>query len=282
MRNLTTNKTLFARIALVLIVMMFIAFASPLFVRADGLDGIGSSGNNGDGSTTTTETQNNGSNDDNGVAEYLKGYKPVTSEDMQKASALATPVANAIGTITGFIMIVVSAGIFLVTALDLCYIGLPFTRNFLAPDAAQAGAGAMGGMGMMGGMMPGGAMGGQTPAKRICFISDEAKNAVATAGQQAGGGAMGMPMGGMGMSGGFGSPAPMGGGMMGSPSTGTPTGTRSVILTYLKKRMFFLIIFAVASIILMSSVLTDCGINLAALLTKIIEKFSGKVAETSI
>ena len=280
MRTLTTKKTLFSRMALVLIAIMFMAFASPLLVRADGLDGVGSS-NDGNGSSQTTESTNDGSNDKNAMSEYLKGYTPVTSENMQNASTLASPVANVIGNITGFIMIVVSAGIFLVTALDLCYIGLPFTRNFLAPDAAQAGAGAMGGMGMMGGMMPGGAMGGQPATRRICFISDEAKNAVATSGQQAaspmGGMGMGMGMGGMGGMG-----APMGGGMMGSPSTGTPTGTRSVMLTYLKKRAFFLVIFAVASIILMSSILTDCGINLAALLTKIIDKFNGKMANTSI
>ena len=52
---------------------------------------------------------------------------------------------------------------------------------------------------------------------------------------------------------------------------------KSVILEYLKKRSFFLIIFAVATVILMSSLLTDCGLNLATLLTKVINRFSGQL-----
>ena len=87
-------------------------------------------------------------------------------------------------------------------------------------------------------------------------------------GMMPGGMGMGSPMGGMGMG------APMGGGQ--------PAPTKSVILMYLKKRAFFLIIFAVASIVLMSSIFTDCGINLAALLTKIMNRLNGSISNVQV
>lgn len=279
MRNLTKQQSVFTKIMLVLTVICFIAFASPLIIRGEGgLDGLGggsdSSGNNGSQQTTTEAS----SEDDGAISDYLKGYTPVTNENMQKASTLASPIASAIGTLTGFIMIIVSAGIFLVTALDLCYIGLPFTRTFLDPNAGQQAGGGMGMMG--GGMMGGGMMGGQQPqsAGKICFISDEAKACVA---QAAGGGQPGMGGAMPGMGGFGGGMGGFGGGMMGGGAQAAQP-TKSVIFMYLKKRAFFLIIFAVASIILLSSIFTDCGINLAALLTKILNKFNGEIANVSV
>lgn len=244
-------KNLFTKMALVLSMICVIAFASPVIIQAtNSLDGLGSQ------STETGSQTSEAGSEDNAVADYLKGYNAVSSENMEKANTLASPIANAIGTITGFIMIVISAAIFLVTALDLAYIGIPFLRPKLNPQAA--------GGGMMGGM--GAPMGGAQPAGRK-FISDEAEACVAQAGGS-GGMAGGMMPGGMGMG------APMGGGQ--------PAPTKSVILTYLKKRAFFLIIFAVASIVLMSSIFTDCGINLAALLTKIMNRLNGSISNVQV
>lgn len=79
---------------------------------------------------------------------------------------------------------------------------------------------------------------------------------------------MGMGMGGMGMGG-------MGGG-------GQQTSTKSVITQYFKKRVFFLVIFAVATILLTSSVFTDCGINLAELSFKVLDKVNAFIASLEI
>ena len=70
----------------------------------------------------------------------------------------------------------------------------------------------------------------------------------------------------------------MGGMGMGMPQQqAAPMPIKSVIFEYLKKRVFFLIIFAIATIILMSSIFTDCGINLAELITKIMNKVNGQI-----
>ena len=109
---------------------------------------------------------------------------------------------------------------------------------------------------------------------KLQLVSDEALAAVggASGGQLAGGmgSAMGSPMGGMG---GMGSPmgSPMGGGMGAGQQK---QGTKAVITTYFKKRVVFMVIFAVATVILTSSILTGVGINLAALLTEIINKLN--------
>ena len=160
---------------------------------------------------------------------------------MSQAQALANPITNIIGNIIGAIVLLTAAGIFLVTALDLAYIAMPFTRPLLT--------------------------------SKHQLVSDEALAAVggASGGQQAGGmgSPMGSPMGGMG---GMGSPmgSPMGGGMGGQQKQGT----KAVITTYFKKRVVFMVIFAVATVILTSSILTGVGINLAALLTEIINKLN--------
>ena len=260
-------KALFKKVALVLSMMCVIAFASPLCLSASNLNGMNSSDSTGGSS--------NGS-DDSALSDYMRNYNPITQENMQKANVLASPIASFLGTVTGAIMIVVGAGIFFVTACDLCYIGLPFTRSLLNPQQAGGGGMPMGGMGGMGSPMGGGA-----PAEsglRRKWVSDEAVAAVAMAG---GGGAQGggIPMGGgLGM-GGMGMGAPMGGMPMGG---GAPQSTKSVIFEYLKKRIFFIVIFAVASIVLMSSILTDCGINIAELLLKILNKFSNNIGNTQI
>ena len=255
-------KALFKKVALVLSMMCVIAFASPLCLSANDLNGMNSSGSGSSGSNNS---------DDSALSDYMRDYNPITQENMQKANTLASPIASFLGTVTGAIMIVVGAGIFFVTACDLCYIGLPFTRSFLNPQQAGGGGMPMGGMG-----------GAGAPAEsglRRKWVSDEAVAAVSMAGGGGSPAGGGMPMGGgLGM-GGMGMGAPMGGMPMGG---GAPQSTKSVIFEYLKKRIFFIIVFAVASIILMSSVLTDCGINIAELLLKILNKFSNNIGNTQI
>lgn len=242
------------------VAMLMLSFSTPVF--ASDLDSLGNT-------STTSSTNQGGSNSGGGndsVTDYLKGYTPVTDQNMSDARQYAGPITNILGTITGFLVMIVSGALFVVTALDLCYIGLPFTRNFLNP---QSQGGGMGGMGMspMGGSMGG----GQPQGKR--WVSDEAVACVSMANPQGGGGGM-SPMGGMGMS-------PMGG-MGGSMGGGQQQPTKSVIMTYLKKRAFFLIIFAVATILLTSSIFTDCGINLAELSFKVLNKINSMLAGVSI
>lgn len=195
------------------------------------------------GNTAQEQQVDQGSNsrDAGALGDVLQNYNPITDDNMSQAQALANPITNIIGNIIGAIVLLTAAGIFLVTALDLAYIAMPFTRPLLT--------------------------------SKHQLVSDEALAAVggASGGQQAGGmgSPMGSPMGGMG---GMGSPmgSPMGGGMGGQQKQST----KSVITTYFKKRVVFMVIFAVATVILTSSILTGVGINLAALLTEIINKLN--------
>lgn len=195
------------------------------------------------GNTAQEQQVDQGSNsrDAGALGDALQNYNPITDDNMSQAQALANPITNIIGNIIGAIVLLTAAGIFLITALDLAYIAMPFTRPLLT--------------------------------SKHQLVSDEALAAVggASGGQQAGG--MGSPMGGMGSPmGGMGSPmgSPMGGGMGGQQKQST----KSVITTYFKKRVVFMVIFAVATVILTSSILTGVGINLAALLTEIIDKLN--------
>lgn len=195
------------------------------------------------GNTAQEQQVDQGSNsrDAGALGDALQNYNPITDDNMSQAQALANPITNIIGNIIGAIVLLTAAGIFFITALDLAYIAMPFTRTLLT--------------------------------SKHQLVSDEALAAVggASGGQQAGG--MGSPMGGMGSPmGGMGSPmgSPMGGGMGGQQKQST----KSVITTYFKKRVVFMVIFAVATVILTSSILTGVGINLAALLTEIINKLN--------
>lgn len=264
---------------LVLCMMCVIAFASPVCIYATDLDGLSS------GSTTNnSDSVSHGSSDNTSISDYLKGYNPVTQDNMEKAGTMASPVVNALGTLSGFIIMLVSAGIFVVTALDLAYIGLPFLRQTLNPSygAGAQGGSPMGGMGMGMGMRGGmgmGAMGGgaQAPVPgRRCWVSDEAVACVqmAAQGQAQGGSPMG---GGMGMMGGG-----MGMGGMGMGAQAQPVPTKSVIMEYLKKRTFFLIVFAVATVLLMSSIFTDCGLNIAELGIRVMHKLNGSISNINV
>lgn len=225
-------------------------------------------------SSATSTTEQSSSVPDYGqgsVTDYLKGYTPVTKGNMDKASSLASPVVNFIGMLIGLVCVITTAGVGLITALDLLYIAIPPVRGFLYEGAQQGGmAGGMpGGMGMgnmRGGMGMGGmGMGGMQPQggmHKIRWVSDEVVATVAMCQPQGQGGGMGMGM----MAGGM--------GMQGAQQN---MSTKSTISVYLKKRIFFLVLFAVASIVLLSTVFTDCGINVAALVMKIMAKVNGSI-----
>lgn len=222
-------------------------------------------------SSSTSTTEQSSSVPDYGqgsVSDYLKGYTPVTKSNMNKASSLASPVVNFIGMLIGLVCVLTTAGVGLITALDLLYIAIPPVRGFLYEGAQQQGgmgmAGGMGMGGMHGGMGMGG-MGGMQPQgapRKIRWVSDEVVATVAMCQPQGQGGGMpgGMMAGGMGMQG-----------------AQQNMSTKSTISVYLKKRVFFLVLFAVASIVLLSSVFTDCGINVAALVMKIMAKVNGSI-----
>lgn len=286
------NKARF--VAVLLSVMCIFAFVFPMMAFAAGgtsLDDL--SGQSTEPSDTPSGGQDSGStttqSDSGGAIEdYLRGYTPVTGENMEQASAIASPIVNIIGTASGFIVMIASAGIFLITALDLLYIGMPPLRGLLNPAyASNSAQPAMGAMPPMGAGFGRGGMFGGFGAQVNCgetglrrrWISDEADFCVtnyALKPQQQGGGAGAMPVGG-----GFGAvpgvpPVPA---MGGQPA---PMKAKSIILEYLKKRSFFLIIFATATVVLMSSVLTDCGLNLAQLLIRLINRGSNSLSNVNV
>lgn len=221
--------------------------------------------------SSTTDSSSSGTGDESfdSITDYMRGYESVTSEDMQKASKMTGPVARLIGTASGVVIMLTTAFLFFTTALDLMCIAVPFTRKWLYPESlAQQGAGGASpgmGMGMMGmgrmGMGMGGVQQGAQPTGRR-LVSDECVAALAEAQPQQQQGATG----GMGM------------GMGAMPAQQAPMSTKSVIATYFKKRIFFVIVFAIASTILMSSLLMDCGLNLAELLYKIGVMFNDGLA----
>ena len=54
-------------------------------------------------------------------------------------------------------------------------------------------------------------------------------------------------------------------------------GTKSIIMAYLKKRIFFVILFAVCTVILTSSILLGTGVNLAQWGMKLIEILNNSI-----
>ena len=160
-------KRVISKLQLFMLLMMFM-FSFSTTVFATDLDSIG----NGDSSETT---QQSGSGDENGsITDYLKGYTPVTDENMKSAQRYANPITNLLGVATGFLVVIVSGAMFVVTALDLIYIALPFTRSLLNPQQAQGNPQPQQGYGL-----------------RKRWVSDEAVACVAQGNPQTQGGGMG-------------------------------------------------------------------------------------------
>lgn len=213
--------------------------ANTITVQAEGL------GDNLESNTVEDET---------GVIDFFKNHQSMTSDQLNKASETISPITNIFGYLMGGIIALTSSAIFLITALDLLYISVPPIRGLLYSGGSSQSMG-MGGYGMRGGMQ-------QSSGKTSQWVSDEAVQCSALLGGS-GGSTQSMGMGGYGMQGG-----------MQQQQSG---GTKSVILTYLKKRIFFIILFAVCTVILTSSILLGTGVNLAQWGMKLIEILNNSI-----
>lgn len=213
--------------------------ANTITVQAEGL------GDNLESNTVEDET---------GVIDFFKNHQSMTSDQLNKASETISPITNIFGYLMGGIIALTSSAIFLITALDLLFISVPPIRGLLYSGGSSQSMG-MGGYGMRGGMQ-------QSSGKTSQWVSDEAVQCSALLGGS-GGSTQSMGMGGYGMQGG-----------MQQQQSG---GTKSVILTYLKKRIFFIILFAVCTVILTSSILLGTGVNLAQWGMKLIEILNNSI-----
>lgn len=193
---------------------------------------------------------------ENALKQYLYGYKPITEENMRNARALLNPIITLIGNITGCIVVFVVAFIFLITGIDLVYISVPFTRSFLNPSVSFSSQGMTMGM-------PQQAFSNRGLRRK--WVSDEASKVVERFGAQPS-----VPQQQMG----FTTPS-----MINQP---TPEPMKIVIFEYLKARAIFLIVFAVATTLLLSSVFTDCGLNLAELGVKVMNRLNVGIQNVSI
>ena len=217
------------------------------------------------GNNSTSQSQSSGydtKSDVDGLKEAFDAAR-VDNEDLSSATKFASPFVKAVKYIIAVITAVFTVLLGLVTMLDLLYLAVPPIRNILCneqPQAAGGMGGGMGGMGMgrmgMGGMGMGGMGAANQPAQSGIgrFVSDEAVAALSEATQQAQGaaGGMGMGMGGMGMG--------MGMGGMGMGAQQAKPKTKSVILLYLKKRAFAVIMFVICLVLFTSTLFTDLGL----------------------
>ena len=187
-----------------------------------------------DFSAQTTESSGNS---DNGLADYIEGFQSMTPDNLAQANYVVSPFVNLIGNIMGGILILGLTLIGLITSLDLLYIGFPPIRNFLFKDGQQSPMG-----GGYGGMQQ-----QNTTSERRQWVSDEAVQCVALGGNNQQQGAI------------------SGGGMPGMQMNQNIQNipVKSVMATYLKRRVVFLVLFALGSVILTSSLIMGFGVNLA-------------------
>lgn len=213
----------------------------------------------GKNSTSQSSSGYDTKSDIDGLKEAFDAAR-VDNDDLASATKFASPFVKVVKYIIAVITAIFTVLLGLVTMLDLLYLAVPPIRNILCNEQPQAAGGMGGGMGMggmgMGRMGMGGMGGAQQPAQSGIgrFVSDEAVAALAEATQQAQGAAGGM--GGMGMGMGMGG---MGMGGMGGQQQVKPK-TKSVILTYLKKRAFAVIMFVVCLVLFTSTLFTDLGL----------------------
>jgi hypothetical protein len=172
----------------------------------------------------------------------------VDNESMQKANTYLNPTARVLNTIMAIILGFTSLALFLISALDLLYIAFPPIRSLLNVQGGSTSSGI--GIGASSGIGIGASAGGsQTSSFR--WISDEAVAAVSEAGSgQSSGGWVN--------------------------SVQKPK-TKCVIVSYLKKRSFFLIVFAICCILFSTTVFTDLGIKLGTWLIGVITGASNSI-----
>lgn len=185
----------------------------------------------------------------NSIQSYMKGYKPITDQNMEDASHFANPLTSKIGTLSGIVLMLTMAGIFLVTAVDLIYIYIPPLRGLLGGGQQQSSGGGMGmGMGMSSQSQSSGGW---------KLVSDDALQAVASGGSQSSGGGMGM---GMGMS-------------------SQPQSKKNVAFAYLKTRVISLTVFGICSVLLFSSLFTDFGMDVGGMVIHFVTSLMSQMTE---
>ena len=242
---------------------------SAVTAYASSIDNDFSSGDTGKtrNSTSRTTTSNNSGNtnslgsvldggtvseDDKALGNFLGQHRGVTSDQLNSASEIASPVTNAVGYIAAFIIALTASAIFLITALDILYIAVPFVRPFLY-TAGTDGTGAMtagrygggpGGYGGYGGYAQN--TSSSSGGRRHQFISDEAVTCAALLGGSSRTENIGAP------------------GQRSNETRG------SVIKAYLIKRAGFMVLFVLCVVVLMSSALMGTGANLANFSIKVI------------
>lgn len=165
----------------------------------------------------------------------------VDNESMQKANTYLNPTARILNTIMAIILGFTSLALFLISALDLLYIAFPPIRSLLNVQGGSTSSGIGASVG-----------GSQTSSFFSRWISDEAVASVVKAGSEQ-------------SSGGF------------MVSSAQKPKTKSVIVGYLKKRSFFLIVFAICCILFSTTVFTDLGIKVGTWLLGVITGASNSI-----
>lgn len=268
----------FVKFVMVPILMLFALGVGANVATADDLGGFNSdSGNSSsqsynwdnqsnDGNDGSSTTNNGGSpeglqleeNDDAGISNMLRNQHPVTKDSMTRAQNGVAPLVRMISGFISLILVLLSIWIFAQTAIDLVYLVVPFSRGMLNPGMAAGGA-AMGAMSTGMGMgMGGGAQVSGNGGKK--WVSDEAEQAL-NEGQA---GSVGAANGAMGMN--------MGMGMGMAPQQNKP---KNVLGIYLKKRVGFMILFAISLVVLFCTVPLTIGTTTANTLVSWVSNFLG-------
>lgn len=258
---------------LLLMVLLMFMLSMTVYAEGEGLeDEVGgnySQASTGTGATGSSDVFGDIANqpidaDDQGVIDWLGSQRSLTSEQLGVASNTLSPIVTFVGYVTGGVICLTVVLITLVTACDLMYIAVPPIRGLLYTGNSSGGMGggySMGGYGMRGryGMGGMGATGGNGGGRPRQLISDEAVACAAMTGGEAGNSsAMGMGMGAM-------------------QANNNQASTRSVIGLYFQKRLVFILLFAICVVVLTSSALMGCGVNLASWVLKLLAVINGKL-----
>lgn len=191
--------------------------------------------------------------DSGDLGEFIKGYKPLDAESMATANQyLSGPMKWVSYGLSG-VIIILTGLIFLITALDLIYITVPFSRSFLYTPSTSGTGSPVGGINQQS---------GTSSILGMQWVSDEAVKAAALIGGESA--TQGVHM----------QANPYG---MGGPAM-TPQQTRkqargSVIGAYFRSRIMFMIMFGVSIILLTSSVFLDFGINVGGMIITVINNW---------
>lgn len=268
--------------ALVAALVLVCAFALPGMAMAEDLGGIGgnttqqydnaqnrSYDNNGSNGLTNENGRNPvqqfkdnlpNNNDGSGITDYLNGYNPVDRDSMNRAQSVVSPLANVIKTIISVILVALPVILFLVSAVDMVYLTVPFSRSLLCPGGQESMSSMSGGMGGYGagygagygsgyGAGYGSGMGAQmTGSSGRKFISDDAEQAL----QEAQAASAGAANSSMGMQAGY-------GGMQ----QAKPAKSKSPLMIYMKKRVWMYVVFGLSLVLLFSNVWLQWGAGLA-------------------